>query len=105
MKKDLKCLPQIPRVLSTSIVHEIPLLLKEQTNMNLQYTGIVLILFYNNFLNKIDNITSFKLVSDMNQIYVVNCRKTRYVMAIMLNFVSFKFILIIYSVFMIYFCH
>lgn len=73
--------------------------------MNLQYTGIVLILFYNNFLNKIDNITSFKLVSDMNQIYVVNCRKTRYVMAIMLNFVSFKFILIIYSVFMIYFCH
>lgn len=54
MKKDLKCFPQIPRVLSTSIVHEIPLLLKGQTNMNLQYTDIVLILFYNNLKNKID---------------------------------------------------
>lgn len=61
MKKDLKCFPQIPRVLSTSIVHEIPLLLKGQTNMNLQYTGIVLILFYNNLKNKIDKMTSFKL--------------------------------------------
>lgn len=61
MKKDLKCFPQIPRVLSTYIVHEIPLLLKGQTNMNLQYTGIVLILFYNNLKNKIDKMTSFKL--------------------------------------------
>lgn len=54
MKKDLKCFPQIPRVLSTYIVHEIPLLLKGQTNMNLQYTDIVLISFYNNLKNKID---------------------------------------------------
>lgn len=61
MKKDLKCFPQIPRVLSTYIVYEIPLLLKGQTNMNLQYTDIVLISFYNNLKNKIDKMTSFKL--------------------------------------------